>query len=70
MNPILNQHSFNSIRKKSSLNKNKNKPKIKKSQAQNLKKEKVIKEKLKQYAINMGYKDMRGLRRGEYDEEE
>ncbi|HQV66240.1 MAG TPA: sigma-70 family RNA polymerase sigma factor [Saprospiraceae bacterium] len=30
----------------------------------------MLKEKLKQYAINMGYKDMRGLRRGEYDEEE
>ena len=30
----------------------------------------MLKEKLKQYAINMGYKDMRGLRRGEYDEED
>ena len=30
----------------------------------------MLKEKFKQYAINMGYKDMRGLRRGEYDEEE
>lgn len=30
----------------------------------------MLKEKLKQYAINMGYKDMRGLRRGEYGEEE
>ncbi|MBK8547811.1 MAG: sigma-70 family RNA polymerase sigma factor [Saprospiraceae bacterium] len=30
----------------------------------------MLKEKLKQYAMKMGYKDMRGLRRGEYGEEE
>ncbi len=30
----------------------------------------MLKEKLKQYALKMGYKDMRGLRRGEYKEEE
>jgi len=30
----------------------------------------MLKEKLKQYAMIMGYKDMRGLRRGEYGEEE
>ncbi len=30
----------------------------------------MLKERLKQYALKMGYKDMRGLRRGEYGEEE
>jgi RNA polymerase sigma-70 factor (ECF subfamily) len=30
----------------------------------------MLKEKLKQYATNLGYKDIRGLRRGEYDSEE
>jgi RNA polymerase sigma factor (sigma-70 family) len=30
----------------------------------------MLKDKLKQYAIKMGYKDMRGLRRGEYGTEE
>ncbi|MBK8671221.1 MAG: sigma-70 family RNA polymerase sigma factor [Saprospiraceae bacterium] len=30
----------------------------------------MLKDKLKQYALKMGYKDMRGLRRGEYANEE
>jgi len=30
----------------------------------------MLKERLKRYALKMGYKDMRGLRRGEYGEEE
>ncbi len=30
----------------------------------------MLKDKLKQYALKMGYKDMRGLRRGEYKDEE
>lgn len=30
----------------------------------------MLKDKLKQYALNLGYKDIRGLRRGEYDVEE
>lgn len=30
----------------------------------------MLKDKLKKYASNLGYKDMRGLRRGEYDSEE
>ncbi len=29
----------------------------------------MLKERLKQYALNMGYKDLRGLKRGEYEEE-